>query len=120
LDFWSFVRDYAQTITAGGVIVALFISIFTLISLRKHGTFQTLMEVYKLVNSLEERSLKRSLKRRTIFKKSKLKQLSTKVSLLTLVGITIARLLISLQLVILDVHQIPKKLSITLKKKNLN
>ena len=49
-----------------------------------------------------------------------LKQLFTKVSLLTLAGITIARLLISLQLAILVVQQIPKKLSITLKKKNLN
>jgi hypothetical protein len=66
------------------------------------------------------RSLKRSLKRRTIIKSSKLKQLFTKVSVLTLAGITIARLLISLQLVILVVQQIPKKLSITLKKKNLN
>ena len=43
-----------------------------------------------------------------------------KVSLLTLAGITIARLLISLPWVILDVHKIAKKLSITLKKKNLN
>ena len=61
MDFWSFVRDYAQTITAGGVIIALFISIFTLISSRKHSKFQTLVEVYKLVNTFEEREARKNV-----------------------------------------------------------
>ena len=61
MDFWSFVRDYAQTITAGGVIVALFISIFTLISQRKHSKYQTLIEVYKLVNTFEEREARKNV-----------------------------------------------------------
>jgi len=61
MDFWSLVRDYAQTITAGGVVVALFISIFTLISLRKHSKYQTLIEVYKLVNTFEEREARKNV-----------------------------------------------------------
>jgi hypothetical protein len=61
MDFWSFVRDYAQTITASGVILALFISIFILISHRKHSKFQTLMEVYKLVNTFEEREARKNV-----------------------------------------------------------
>src|SRR5678816_4778325 len=61
MDFWSFVRDYAQTITACGVILALFISIFALVSSRKHSKFQTLMEVYKLVNSFEEREARKNV-----------------------------------------------------------
>ena len=61
MDFWSLVRDYAQTITAGGVIVALFISIFTLISQRKHSKYQTLIEVYKLVNTFEEREARKNV-----------------------------------------------------------
>jgi hypothetical protein len=61
MDFWSFVRDYAQMITAGGVIIALFISIFTLVSHRKHSKFQTLVEVYKLVNTFEEREARKNV-----------------------------------------------------------
>jgi len=61
MDFWSLIRDYAQTITAGGVILALSISIFTLISSRKQSKFQTLMEVYKLVNSFEEREARKNV-----------------------------------------------------------
>jgi hypothetical protein len=61
MDFWSFVRDYAQTITAGGVIVALFISFYTLLSQRKHSKYQRLIEVYKLVNTFEEREARKNV-----------------------------------------------------------
>jgi hypothetical protein len=61
MDFWSLLKDYAQTITAGGVIVALFISLFTLLSQRKHSNYQRLMEVYKLVNNFEEREARKHL-----------------------------------------------------------
>jgi hypothetical protein len=61
MDFWSLVKDYAQTITAGGVIVALFISLFTLFSQRKHSNYQRLIDVYKLVNALEEREARKNV-----------------------------------------------------------
>jgi hypothetical protein len=61
MDFWSLLKDYAQTITAGGVIVALFISLFTLLSQRKHSNYQRLMEVYKLVNNFEEREARKNI-----------------------------------------------------------
>lgn len=61
MDFWSLLKDYAQTITAGGVIVALFISFFTFLSQRKHGKYQRLIEVYKLVNNFEEREARKNI-----------------------------------------------------------
>jgi hypothetical protein len=61
MDFWSLVRDYAQTITAGGVIVALLISLFTFLSQRKHSNYQRLIEVYKLVNNFEEREARKNV-----------------------------------------------------------
>jgi hypothetical protein len=61
VDFWSLVKDYAQTITAGGVIVALFISFFALNAQRKHSKYQRLIEVYKLVNTFEEREARKNV-----------------------------------------------------------
>jgi hypothetical protein len=61
MDIFSIIKDYAQTITAGGVIVALLISLFTLLSQRKHSNYQRLIEVYKLVNNFEEREARKNV-----------------------------------------------------------
>jgi hypothetical protein len=55
MDFWSLVKDYALTITAFGVIVALFISLFTLISQKRYNNYQRLIEIFAMVNTIEER-----------------------------------------------------------------
>jgi hypothetical protein len=61
MDIFSIIKDYAQTITAGGVIVALLISLFTFLSQRKHSNYQRLIEVYKLVNNFEEREARKNV-----------------------------------------------------------
>jgi len=61
MDIFSIINDYAQTITAGGVIVALFISFFAFLSQRKHSNYQRLIEVYKLVNNFEEREARKNI-----------------------------------------------------------
>ena len=59
MDFWSLVKDYALTITAFGVIVALFISLFTLVSQKRHNNYQRLIEIYAMVNTIEEREARK-------------------------------------------------------------
>jgi hypothetical protein len=61
MDIFSIIKDYAQTITAGGVIVALLISLFNFLSQRKHSNYQRLIEVYKLVNNFEEREARKNV-----------------------------------------------------------
>jgi len=61
MDIFSIIKDYAQTITASGVIVALLISLFTFLSQRKHSNYQRLIEVYKLVNNFEEREARKNV-----------------------------------------------------------
>jgi hypothetical protein len=61
MDFFTIVRDYAQTITAAGVIGALFISISGFLFQRRHSNYQRLIEVYKLVNDFEQREARKSV-----------------------------------------------------------
>jgi len=61
MDFWSLIKDYALTITTAGVIVALFISLLTLISQKRHNNYQRLIEVYTMVNTIEEREARKNV-----------------------------------------------------------
>ena len=61
MDFWSLVKDYALTTTAFGVIVALFISLYTLITLKRHNNYQKLIEIYAMVNTIEEREARKNV-----------------------------------------------------------
>ena len=61
MDFWSLAKDYVLIITAVGVIVALFISLFTLISQKRHNKYQRLIEIYAMVNTIEEREARKNV-----------------------------------------------------------
>lgn len=61
MDIFSIIRDYAQTITAGGVIAALLISFFSFLSQRRHSNYQRLIEVYKMINDFEQREARKSV-----------------------------------------------------------
>lgn len=61
MDIFSIIRDYAQTITAGGVIAALLISLSSFLSQRRHSNYQRLIEVYKMINDFEQREARKSV-----------------------------------------------------------
>jgi hypothetical protein len=61
MDFWSLVKDYALTITAFGVIVAIFISLFTLISQKRYNNYQRLIEIFAMDNTIEEREARKNV-----------------------------------------------------------
>ncbi|MGH9973917.1 MAG: hypothetical protein ACRD93_08470, partial [Nitrososphaeraceae archaeon] len=56
-NFWFF----AQTITAIGVIGALIVSFYTYHNHGRDSKFQRLIEVYKLVNTFEEREARKNV-----------------------------------------------------------
>jgi hypothetical protein len=60
-DIFSIIKDYAQTITAGGVIAALLISFFSFISQRRHNNYERPVEVYKMINDFEQREARKSV-----------------------------------------------------------
>jgi len=60
-DIFYIIKDYAQTITAGGVIAALLISFFSFISQRRHNNYERLVEVYKMINDFEQREARKSV-----------------------------------------------------------
>lgn len=62
-DIFSIIKDYAQTITAGGVIAALLISFSGYLSQRRHNNYERLAEVYKMFNDFEQREARKSLYR---------------------------------------------------------
>jgi hypothetical protein len=61
MDFWFLVKDYALTITAFGVIVALLISLYAIITLKRHNNYQKLIEIYAMVNTIEEREARKNV-----------------------------------------------------------
>jgi serine phosphatase RsbU (regulator of sigma subunit) len=63
MDTFVIIKDWAQTITAGGVIGALLISFFSFISQRRHSNYERLVEVYKMINDFEQREARKSIYR---------------------------------------------------------
>ena len=61
MDIFFIIKDWAQTITALGVIVALLISLFSFISQRRHNNYERLVEVYKMINDFEQREARKSV-----------------------------------------------------------
>jgi hypothetical protein len=61
MDIFFIIKDYAQTITALGVIGALLISFFSVISQRRHNNYERLVEVYKMINDFEQREARKSI-----------------------------------------------------------
>ena len=60
-DLWQWFHDNAQPITAIGVIAAMFVSLFAYFSQKQHGKYQRLIEVYKLINNVEEREARKNV-----------------------------------------------------------
>ena len=60
-DIFFIIKDYAQTITAVGVIAALLISFFTFISQRRHNNYERLVEVLKMINDFEQREARKTV-----------------------------------------------------------
>ena len=61
MDFITVIRDYAQVITATGVIGALFISLFGFLYQRRHSNYQRLIEIFKMINDFEQREARKSV-----------------------------------------------------------
>lgn len=61
MDIFLIIKDYAQTITAVGVIAALSISFFSFISQRRHNNYERLVEVYKMINDFDQREARKSV-----------------------------------------------------------
>jgi hypothetical protein len=61
MDFITVMGDYAPTITAVGVIGALFISLFGLLYQRRHSNYQRLIEIFKIINDFEQREARKSV-----------------------------------------------------------
>lgn len=61
MDIFLIIKDYAQTITALGVIAALLISFFSYISQRRHNNYERLVEVYKMINDFDQREARKSV-----------------------------------------------------------
>ena len=60
-DIFSIINDYAQTITAAGVIAALLISFVGFISQRRQNNYERLVEVLKMINDFEQREARKSV-----------------------------------------------------------
>ena len=61
MDIFFIIKDYAQTILTVGVIAALLISFFTLITQRRHNDYERLVEVYKMINDFDKREARKSV-----------------------------------------------------------
>jgi hypothetical protein len=61
MDYFVIFSDYAQAITAAGVIGALFISLYGFLYQKRHSNYQRLIEVYKMVNDFEQREARKSV-----------------------------------------------------------
>lgn len=61
MDILTIISDNAQIITAVGVIAALFIALSSFLYQRRHSNYQTLVEVYKMINDFEQREARKSI-----------------------------------------------------------